>query len=66
MRDERTFEVQRGEGGVDAEGGGQLLDALVADTIHCVCSEAGRGRTAHARRACTRDPTGRVADRGAA
>ena len=35
-RDERTVEVQPGEGGVDTKGGDQLLAALVADNIVCV------------------------------
>ena len=33
---DRTSEVQRGKGGVDAEGSSQLLATLSADTIPCV------------------------------
>ena len=40
-RVDRTCEVQRGEGGVDVEGGGQLLAALSADAIACVRKGGG-------------------------
>ena len=65
MRDERTEEDQRGEGGVDAEGGGQLLDALSADIIPCVQRSAmwTCGVCAAHMHAI---PTARVADRGTA
>ena len=65
MRDERTPEVQRGEGGVDAEGGGQLLDALSADMIACV-QRSGMSACGVCPTHMHADPTARVADRGAA
>ena len=52
--DERTGEIQRGEGGVDAERSCQLLDAFGFNTTLCVQRKGGCGHVAYVRRTCTR------------